>query len=67
LDHFDISSHTDELIKRLDITSASIPANTKTGLIIPTSLINTGKSFNSHPNNHAKSRRIAVISVCLQT
>jgi len=53
LDHVDISRHTDEFIKRLDITSVSIPAKTKTGLIIPTSLINTGQSFKSHPNNHA--------------
>ena len=67
MNHIDISTHTDKLIKGLDIISVSILANTKTDLIIPTSLINTGQTFKSHPNNQAEGRRIAVSSVCLQT
>jgi len=43
--------------------SVSVSAYTSTGLIIPTSFINTEQSFHSHPNTHAQSRHIAVSSV----
>ena len=51
---------------KLDI-SVSNSAYTSTGLIIPSSFINTGESFKSHPNTHAKGRHIAFRSMGFQT
>jgi len=36
----------------LDISSVSHPAYTSKSLNIPSSFINTGQSFKSHPNTH---------------
>ena len=59
--------HIKFLITKLDIISVSNSAYTSTGLIIPPSFINIGKSFKRHPNTHAYSKHNAVSSVCFQT
>jgi hypothetical protein len=53
LNHVNIFIHTDCLITKLDIISVANSAYTSADLIIPSSFINIGQSFKSHPNTHA--------------
>jgi hypothetical protein len=51
--YVNIFIHTEYLITKLDIIFVANFAYSSTGLIIPSSFINTGQSFKSHPNTHA--------------
>jgi len=55
--------NTETSITKLDVISISVSTYTSIGLIIQSSFINNGQSFQSHPNTHAQSRYIAVRSV----
>jgi hypothetical protein len=52
LNQVNIFIHTHYLITILDIMSVSVSAYTSTGLITPSSYINIGQLFKTHPNTH---------------